>query len=70
MDKFVNKLPGTPGVKAFIAASFICGLLAMPVFGVSKEGRQGHDYFSQEKPEAIRSGEERKRKEERQQRGL
>lgn len=66
MDRFVSKLPGSPAVKAFVASTVVVGLLAIPVFGASKEGRQGHDYFSQEKPEVIRVGQEQQRKLERQ----
>lgn len=65
MDRFINKVPGSPQVKAFAVAITVVGLLAYPVFGVSKEGRQGHDYFSQERPEAILAGEERLRKQDR-----
>lgn len=66
MDDFVKKLPGSPRVKAFVTASVICAALAVPVFG-GKEGRQGHDYMSQEKPEAVRQVEEKRAKLARQQ---
>lgn len=48
--------------RAFAAAVVIVGALAVPVFW-SPESRQGHDYLSSEKPEAIRAGQERLRKE-------
>jgi hypothetical protein len=62
MDKFVNKLPGSTPVKAFVAAVALCGLFAIPVFR-SSETRQGHDYMSSEKPEAIIASQEKLRRE-------
>jgi hypothetical protein len=64
MDNFMNKIPGSPPVKAFVVAAFITTALAYPVFR-TKDNRQGHDLFSQEKPEAIASGQERARREQR-----
>ena len=63
MDNFVKKIPGSVAVKSFVASTVIVALLAYPVFGISTETRQGHDYLSSEKPEAIRAGQERLRKE-------
>lgn len=61
MDDLLKKLPGSTKTKAFGLSIAICTLLAVPVFG-KKDVKQGHDLFSQEKPEAVRAGEERKRK--------
>ena len=61
----MKKIPGSVAVKSFVASTVIVALLAYPVFGISTETRQGHDYLSQDKPEAIRSGEERRRRENR-----
>jgi len=65
-DDFVKKLPGGHYTKLFVATSTILAVTAFPIFFNTKEVRQGHDYFSQEKPEAIRAGQEQLRKEYRQ----
>jgi len=64
IDAAIAKLPGSSVTKAAVAAFAICGALAYPVFR-SKEGRQGHDYLSSERPEVISSGQDRLRKENR-----
>jgi hypothetical protein len=67
MDRFVSKIPGSPPVKAFGLSLIIAAACAYPVFGGrASETRQGHDLFSQEKPEVIASQEEQKRRQERQ----
>jgi hypothetical protein len=68
MDRFVSKIPGSPPVKAFGLSLIIAAACAYPVFGGGRasETRQGHDLFSQEKPEVIASQEEQKRRQERQ----
>jgi len=68
IDNYIRSLPGSPAMKAAVASGLIIAVISVPVFFVSKEGRQGHDYFSQEKPEAIRAGEEQQRKIRRKQR--
>jgi predicted nucleic acid binding AN1-type Zn finger protein len=70
IDDFVNKrIPGSMPLKAFVAAVLFCTAVAYPVFSKSpEESRQGHDYMSSEKPEAIRSSQEQLRKEYRQKR--
>jgi len=65
VDRFLERLPGTPTQKAAVASVTLCVILGYPIFRVQKETLQGHDYFSQEKPEAIRAGEERRRREQR-----
>jgi hypothetical protein len=65
MDNFIKKIPGSPPAKAFVFASLITAALAYPVFRTKDKARQGHDLFSQEKPEAIASGQERARREQR-----
>ena len=65
MDKLINKLPGSPPVKAFLCAGLVTAALAYPVFRTKDKTQQGHDLFSQEKPEAIASGQERARREQR-----
>ena len=61
MDNLLKKLPGSTAAKAFVVAATLSTICAIPVFR-SKECRQGHDYFSSDKPEAIRSGEENLRR--------
>lgn len=58
MDRFLEKFPGSLQVKVFIAVGTILAASAYPVFS-SKESRLGHDYFSHDKPEAIRVSQER-----------
>lgn len=67
MDNLLKKIPGSPATKALGTALLLSVALAYPVFG-SKEGRQGHDYFSSDRPEAVRSGEEQLRRLARQER--
>lgn len=66
MDRFLQKLPGSTPLKAFVVAGIITATLAYPVFR-TQQTRQGHDLFSQEKPEVIAAGQERARREQRQQ---
>lgn len=68
IDDRIARLPGgSLRMKGFIAAWSIVGVLAIPVF-YNSSGRQGHDYLSSEKPEAIHAGQEELRKQYRQQR--
>ena len=62
MDNFIKKLPGSHGLKVFVASALSIGLLAVPVFRQSK-AHAGHDYLSSERPEAIRAGQEQARRE-------
>lgn len=64
IDAAIAKLPGSSVTKAAITAFAICGALAYPVFR-SEEGRQGHDYLSSERPEAVSAGQDHMRKENR-----
>ena len=61
VDRFISKIPGSVQFKAFAAGVVVCTALAYPVFATGS-GKQGHDYFSQERPEAILRGEEQSRK--------
>lgn len=65
LDRQIRRfIPGkTPGIQAIVVASVLVVALAYPVFNVARDGRQGHDLFSQEKPEAIAQGQERSRQE-------
>jgi hypothetical protein len=67
MDRFASKFPGSIPVKAFGLAVLISAACAYPVFGGGRasETRQGHDLFSQDKPEVVASQEEQKRRQER-----
>ena len=68
-DAFIQRLPGSIPFKSFVAACIVCTAAAYPVFSKPpEESRQGHDYMSSEKPEAIRSSEEQLRREYRDQR--
>ena len=68
-DGFIQRLPGSIPFKSFVAACIVCTAAAYPVFRKPpEESRQGHDYLSSEKPEAIRSSEEQLRREYRDQR--
>jgi len=64
IDTYLAKFPGSPALKAAVVSFTIVGALAYPVFR-SKEGRQGHDYLSSERPEAISASQDRLRKENR-----
>lgn len=71
MDQFLNKIPGSLGLKVAVATTLVIGALAYPVFGnknKNRKDRQGHDLLSSEKPEGIRAGQEQARKLYRQQR--
>lgn len=63
-DAWVQKLPGPIYAKAFAFSAVTCAVLAYPVFK-GRNVRQGHDYLSSERPEAITAGQERMRREER-----
>jgi hypothetical protein len=67
MDRFASKIPGSTPVKALGLSVLIAAACAYPVFGGGRasETRQGHDLFSQDKPEVIASQEEQKRRQER-----
>lgn len=60
MDRLISKIPGSTPVKAFVTSIVICGVLAIPVF--YDDSRQGHSYFSSEKPEAIAAQQDQLRK--------
>jgi len=67
LKKIQSFIPGgSLQIKAVVASVAVCALLAVPVFkkdgSKSNKTRQGHDYFSQERPEAIRAGEEERRR--------
>jgi hypothetical protein len=70
IDDFINKrIPGSMPLKAFVAAVLVCSVVAYPVFSKPpEESRQGHDYMSSDKPEAIRATQEQLRKQYRQKR--
>ena len=70
IDGLLARLPGSTSVKAVVAAFALTGAFAYPVFFRSKETRQGHDYLSSERPEAVSAGQDRLRKENRKRRGL
>lgn len=62
VDRFVARLPGgSMNVKAFVTAMAICGMVGVPIFMNSDKRKQGHDLFSQERPEAIIRGQEKLR---------
>jgi len=69
IDTFLAKLPGSSVAKAALTSIALTAILAYPVFR-STEGRQGHDYLSSERPEAISAGQDRARKENRIKLGL
>jgi hypothetical protein len=50
----------TPWLQAIVGATIVCAATGYQVFGGS-EKRQGHDMFSQERPEAILQAEQRSR---------
>lgn len=67
----LHKLPGSVSFKAFSLAVLISAAAAYPVFKKpAEESRQGHDYMSSDKPEAIRASQEQLRKEYRRKRNL
>lgn len=70
VDSYLAKLPGSVPAKAAAAGFLLTAALAYPVFRVSREGRQGHDYLSSERPEAISAGQDRLRRENRKRLGL
>jgi hypothetical protein len=59
----VNKVPGGPRVRVFVGTSFILALSAAPVLMKSSADKQGHDLFSQEKPEAVTASKEKLQRE-------
>ena len=64
LDSLLQRLPGSTAAKALVFSVAICGALAIPVFKKGT-GRQGHDYLSSERPEAITAGQERQRRDQR-----
>ena len=70
IDAYLARFPGSVTVKAFAVTIAIAAGIAYPVFYRSEESRQGHDYFSSERPELVSAGQDRARKENRIQRGL
>jgi hypothetical protein len=63
IDNLVNKLPGSIKAKAAFLSFAVVGILSIPVFNKTKEQRkQGHEYFSQEKPEQVAAGQEANRR--------
>jgi hypothetical protein len=64
IDQQLRRLvPGkTPGRQALVIAGVLIVGLAYPVYSAT-DTRQGHDLFSQEKPESIAQGQEQARKE-------
>jgi hypothetical protein len=66
-DTWVQRLPGSIPVKSFGFSFIVCAILAYPVYK-STESRQGHDYLSSDKPEAVAAGQEKLRREQRLQR--
>lgn len=65
MDNLINKIPGPHSVKVLVASAAVIGFMGVPIFR-SGDGRQGHSYLSQEKPEAISARSEQLRREHRQ----
>ena len=61
-DQWLAKVPGSTPLKAFGAGVLLCAALGYPIFANSQQDKQGHDYFSQERPEAVLQGQERARK--------
>jgi len=61
----VNKIPGGPRTQVFVVTIASLALCAVPVYW--KNEKQGHDLFSQEKPEAVKANEEKLQKEYRKQ---
>jgi hypothetical protein len=59
----VNKIPGGPRVRVFVGTSVILAISAAPVFMKKSADKQGHDLFSQEKPEAITASKEKLQRE-------
>jgi hypothetical protein len=66
-DSWVQRLPGSIAAKSFGFSVIVCAVLAYPVYK-STENRQGHDYLSSDKPEAVAAGQEKLRREQRLQR--
>jgi hypothetical protein len=70
-ERLIQRFPGSTPVKAFLVSSLLIAGLGYPVFSKSpKNSRQGHDYLSSERPEAIQASQERWRKENRIKRNL
>lgn len=59
----MNKIPGGPRVRVFVGTSIILAISAAPVFMKKAPDKQGHDLFSQEKPEAITASKEKLQRE-------
>jgi hypothetical protein len=57
----VKKIPGGPRMQVFAVTIGSLAFCAIPVYW--KQEKQGHDLFSQEKPEAVRANEEKLQKE-------
>ncbi|KAL7557180.1 hypothetical protein ACA910_018333 [Epithemia clementina (nom. ined.)] len=64
VDQLVNRLPGSMTAKAFGTALAITILAGIPYFikDSTADRRQGHQFFSSEKPEAIIAQQEQARK--------
>jgi len=56
----VKRVPGGQNAQVFFGTSLLLGIAAIPI--IRKETRAGHDYFSQEKPEAIAQHQEQQQK--------
>lgn len=68
-DRLLRRVPGSTPFKAFAAGVLLCAGLGYPIFystngsgGDGNAGKQGHDLFSQERPEAILQAEQDSRK--------
>lgn len=57
----VKKIPGGPRMQVFVVTVGSLALCAVPVYW--KNEKQGHDLFSQEKPEAVKASEEKLQRE-------
>ena len=62
VDRLVAKVPGSLTVKALGSATVITLLFGIPYFTGTADKRQGHQFFSSEKPEAIILQQEEARK--------
>lgn len=61
LDDRLAKYPGSVATKAFLASLVVSGVVATSAYKYSTR-KQGHDYFSSDKPEVIRAGQEELRK--------
>ena len=57
---WVNKLPGNPNTKSFLASMIVIGVVCVPKFIMERNKKQGHGYFDSEMPEDIRKNREGK----------